>query len=88
MKLKIGPFRYKVVRKDNMSDWGEANHGKTQITINKELHAQQFKETLWHEVLHTLLLQLGKKDLSRDEELVDGLAHSVMAFLKDNPDFR
>jgi hypothetical protein len=80
--VKIGPLVYAVNRAP-ISEMGICDYEKQTITIRDGLAPEVAKVVLWHEVVHAVLFQLGYTD--HDERLVDGLAHSIMSVLIDNP---
>lgn len=91
MKIRVGPMTYRVKIVDHLIDdsgstrlEGRVRHGKSEIALDAELDDQQRLETEWHEVLHIILVQAGKIEESRDESLVEVLAHGVLGVLRDN----
>jgi len=57
---------------------GECDFAKRTIRIAEGTSAENWRATLWHEVFHALLFELGRDKLSDDEALVEGLAISIM----------
>ena len=53
------------------------------ITIGEQAPASM-EISFWHECIHGMMNALGLED--HDEKLVEGLAHQMYLFRKDNPD--
>lgn len=49
------------------------------IKINKNMHEEMKKATLCHEIMHGILLNIGREDLSNDENFVTALGNVVYA---------
>lgn len=49
------------------------------IKINKNMHEEMKKATLCHEILHGILLNIGREDLSNDENFVTVLGNAIYA---------
>ena len=49
-----------------------------------EQAAESMRVSFWHECIHGMMNALGLDD--HDEKLVEGLAHQMFLFTKDNPD--
>lgn len=45
---------------------------------------ESMRVSFWHEVIHGMLSSLGLDE--HDEKLVEGLAHQMFLFVKDNPE--
>lgn len=90
MNIDIGPITYKIVvvpdlRGDNDKKlFGEVVHGLCEIRLEGNNAPQQGRQTLWHEIVHVILTQLGRQDEGSDEPLVDGLAYAFMQVVQDN----
>lgn len=83
--LKIGACNYAVVTAP-IPDFGLIDYAQQTIVIKAGIAATAQDVTLWHEILHGLLFNLGY--VNHDEELVDGLAHGIVQVLADNPALR
>jgi len=84
-KLRIGAITYDVTE-SVMQDCGCIDYEKQTIEIRKGLAADARNVTLWHEVIHGILYNMGH--VNHDEILVDGIAHGVLQCLRDNPQLR
>ncbi len=49
------------------------------IKINKNMHEEMKKATLCHEIMHGILLNIGREDLSNDENFVTALGNAIYA---------
>lgn len=56
---------------------GKIIHSKCEIHLRKGLTPEYEKETLVHEMVHGILLHLGKAEMCNDEELVQLLACGI-----------
>ena len=95
MNIKVGCSKYKVKKistKEFIDRYGEAGsevYGylddvNGDIGINSEMCPQQKCITFWHEVTHALLEELGKSELSGDEDFVDSFGRQLYAFHQNN----
>jgi len=89
-KIKIGPITYSIVAvsglrsDDGKSLYGEVKYGLCEVRIEADNSPQQDRQTLWHEIVHIILEQLGRSKLN-EENLVDSLAYALMQVVQDNP---
>jgi len=65
--------------------WGRVNHVEAKILVAAENAAGQKRQTVWHEIVHLILFQAGRRKDSRREMLVDSLAYGLMQVVEDNP---
>ena len=49
------------------------------IKINKNMHEEMKKATLCHEIMHGILLNIGREDLNNDENFVTALGNAIYA---------
>ena len=49
------------------------------IKINKNMHEEMKKATLCHEIMHGILLNIGREDLCNDENFVTALGNAIYA---------
>jgi hypothetical protein len=83
--VKIGPMLYSVTEAP-ISEYGLIDYGKQIIVINSGLAPQAKQVTLWHEIVHGILYNLGH--INHDEVMVDSLAHGIVSVLADNPQLK
>lgn len=105
--VKIGAKSYKVHwsadawlnrpdEKKQDGDWGMTNHGQLGIWILPDLHPMNKRETLLHEIIHTLYASSGGdvrniavnhsvESLDIEEYTVCRLEAPMMAWMIDNP---
>jgi len=90
-KVKIGPIKYKIVEKKRLTNHGRdtkldgsASYSHCRIGIEKGLNKQAKRLTLWHEIIHCILVQNGVGE--HDERVVDAMAYGILDVLQDNPE--
>ena len=86
--FKIGGKEFKVVQQDHDS----SNLGKSQSPIGeihvqskwegKEVPADSMEQTMYHEVVHCILTEIGRDDLSSDECFVQSFSLLLHQFEK------
>lgn len=57
--------------------FGQIDYGKAIIKISKDISKEQQDEALCHEILHGILVHIGKGELSQDEEFVNVLSNAI-----------
>lgn len=62
---------------DADTHFGQIDYKNCEIRINKDLKGEAYNETLCHEILHGILIHIGRDDLSGDEQFVQCLANAV-----------
>jgi len=81
MTVNICGLPYTVVEKEDSFNqdlhFGDVDYLKCEIQINKDLTDIGKKETLCHEIVHAILLHIGRNDLSQDETLVQSLGNAI-----------
>lgn len=81
MTINICGIPHTVVEKEDNFDtdthFGMIDYGKCEITINKNIPEQLKKEALTHEIVHGILLHIGRQDLSGDETFVQALGNAI-----------
>ena len=88
MKVNICgiPYRIKYKRVINESEPGIGEgliiYRKQTIYLRKKLGKQIREETLIHEMVHGILIHIGKSELANDEEFVQMLAHCIYQSFK------
>ena len=56
---------------------GQINYGEAKIYINKGIAPQLKKEALCHEIIHGILIHIGRGELSEDECFVQSLGNAI-----------
>ena len=56
---------------------GQIDYKRAEIRINKGASSDIKEETICHEMLHGILVHIGREDLSQDEALVTALANAI-----------
>lgn len=91
-KVKIGGVLFDIVRvhelkhpSDNRRLDGHIVYGQCKIDIDDGLAPQAELQTIWHEVVHGILVQAGQLEAADKEDVVEALAYGIMGVLYDNP---
>lgn len=98
MKLKIGVLTYDLQLVDNITNKSclgdfDIDDGTTMgitvledelIQVRSQLNKEQRIVTLLHEIVHCMLFEIGKIELSSDEGFVDSFAKQIYQMLKNN----
>ncbi len=64
---------------------GECDFAKRRIRVDGGTSTENWRATMWHEIFHALLYELGRDKLSDDEALVEGLAIAIMRIRLQTP---
>ena len=91
-RITIGPLVYQVVAVKELASssgelHGDINTRKCRIRIDANDDPQIQHLTVWHEVLHGILMGAAYPD-EHDEQVIDALAHGIVQVLRDNPILR
>ena len=86
-KVMICGISHEVIETEDKFDYdahfGQIDYKKAEILINKDLSEELKQETLCHEILHGMLVHIGRPDLSQDESFVTALSNAIyQAFMK------
>ena len=86
-KIKVGTKWYSVEVVEALLDKGEmgkVNYPEQKIKIGaksnltgKKYNKDQIKETFWHELVHTILVDMGEYKLNRREDFVEEFARRL-----------
>lgn len=72
---------YKIVEKDiideDASCLGMITYRDCTIEIRKGIPPELYTQSLIHEIVHGMLVQIGRNDLSNDETFVQSLAMAI-----------
>jgi len=88
MTIKVGAIVFTVCEVDGIRDSndvkidGRIGHNECEIEVEKSLSPQTKRQVIWHEILHSILLQAGIRD--HDEGLVEALSFGIFGVLQDN----
>jgi hypothetical protein len=63
---------------------GHIKHDECLILIDEDAAPQVQRVVLWHEMLHSILVQAGFAE--QDERLIEAVSHGIVQVLRDNPD--
>ena len=81
MKVNICGIPHKVIYcKDEFNTdthYGQIDYGKSVIKISEDISKEQQDETLCHEILHGILVHIGKAQLSQDVGFVTCLSNAI-----------
>ena len=81
MKVNICgiPHTVKYVKDifDYDTHFGQINYKEAEILINEDATDEIKKEVLCHEIVHGILIHIGRNDLSNDETLVQALGNAI-----------
>lgn len=82
MTVNICGIPHTVIEKEDSFDalaknFGMIDYDRAEIVINKASHPYIKQETLCHEIVHGILVHIGRQDLSNDETLVQALGNAV-----------
>lgn len=78
-KIIIGGIPFKLSYSDNMKQengtcLGEVDHSECTIMLKEDMPTELEHITLIHEMLHAMLVLIGRNELSCDEQFVQTLA--------------
>lgn len=62
---------------DMDAHFGQINFKEAEILINEKTSDGVQKATLCHEILHGMLVHIGREDLSNDETFVTSLGNAI-----------
>lgn len=81
MKVNICGVSHIITEREDFFDtdthFGQIDYKNCEIRINKDLPPQAAAETLCHEIMHGILVHIGRDDLSSDEQFVQSLSNAV-----------
>lgn len=90
-KVRIGLYEYAVseatdLRNGEKGVWGLISHQHHTIEIEADTPLRHKQYILWHEMLHSMLMQAGLHSIDLEEPIVIALGHAIVATLRNNPD--
>ena len=81
MKISICGIPHEIVYANDVfntdTHYGQIDYGKAVIKISKDVSKEQQGEALCHEILHGILVHIGKDELSQDESFVQCLSNAI-----------
>ena len=81
MRINICGIPHEVVECEDKFDvdmhLGQIDYKHAKILINKDANLAIKSETLCHEIMHGILVHIGRDDLSQDETLVTALGNAI-----------
>lgn len=90
MEARIGPIKYKIVEVPDLRNahdvklFGEIDFISCEIRIKPGQSPQQRRQTIWHEITHVMLEQMGCNEDINNEAFTTALAHALMQVVQDN----
>lgn len=86
--VSINGIQYTIVEVSDVFDadathFGQIDYKHNQILINKDMSEEMKVATIYHEVLHGMLVSLGYDALSQDEQFVQALSRCWYCTLKE-----
>jgi len=57
--------------------FGQIEYGKAEIRINDSISEELKMQTLFHEMLHGMLVMIGQNDAALDEQFVQSLSNAM-----------
>ena len=91
--ITIGCIDYTVDLVDSLEDeegneiFGQAAYDECKISILNRLAPQAKTATLWHEIIHAILVEYGFVD-EHDDQMIHAIAHGTLGVLKNNPEIK
>lgn len=82
MTIKICGIPYTVIEcgdsfNTDAKHFGQVDFLKAEIRINKDMAEAVKQEALVHEIVHAVLVHIGRSDLSEDETFVQSFANAI-----------
>ena len=86
--LRVGALDFAVWRVSRAEEGGKRfdakiDHSSCTIAVDDSLVSQTKRVVIWHEVLHSILVQAGITD--HDEKVIRAMSYGIVAALRDNP---
>lgn len=87
--IEICGIPYRVIECEDNFDtdakhFGQVDFLKAEIRVNKDMAEAVQVETITHEIMHAILVHIGRSDLSEDETFVQALGNAVyQTFMSD-----
>lgn len=83
----IGQVPWSVVESDTIEDFGETDSMGARLLIRADQHPDQKRDTLLHELLHSLVFTYGipMGDAESEEVIIKSLTPVLLDVLASNP---
>lgn len=89
IRVKAGHAMIDLIENGELLDEGcngQIRYNRGAIHLMSGLSGHMQRLTVWHELVHLMMYQLGhNQPEAHDEQVVDGLAHKLVEFLVNNP---
>lgn len=88
-KVKIGGVQYGIEyiefeEDDDVCSFAEIDHALAKITVNSMCNEQIQEISVLHEVIHSVLFNIGEQELNSNEKFVECFTQAWYQVLKDN----
>jgi len=80
-EIDILGLTYMIEEQAEYHSYGQVNHDKQVITIDKGISDERKRLTLLHEILHAVLHQVGEPDMANNEDFVHRLSTGLYTTL-------
>lgn len=87
-RFRVGPYSYRLEMRHGGDELGLTDLNMLTVNIRAELAADLTRETVLHEVLHTITDMIGERmrlGSDREEEIIRSLSPALLMVLRDNP---
>lgn len=82
-KVTIAGIEIEVVPKhDLLNAIGMVDYENQKIYIDSDVGGDIMMQTYFHELIHYIFYVLGREELRKDEELIEGLSHLLYQAIK------
>lgn len=88
--LWVGPVCYEVVEEPRVKqegDYARVRLDEAVIEVGSPMDAKVQQVHILHEVIHVLLHNAGIAAPDHEERIINALAHGIVDFADDNPEF-
>ena len=87
MIVSICGIPHEVIEREDVFDkevvqFGQIDYRKAVITLNKNVSPEVKEESLWHEIMHGILVHLGYNEMSDNEQFIQAVSNGVYQAIK------
>lgn len=87
MIVSVCGIPHEVIEREDVFDkevvqFGQIDYRKAVITLNKNVSQEVKEESLWHEIMHGILVHLGYNEMSDNEQFIQAVANGVYQAIK------